>query len=756
MTKFDMSQYLDHAAFPHLTRVEWEALHRLAAVSGEVIVTSLLRSATPDQQRLAAQEFMEHELADANRRVSTPSRSSKNDVVKMETSPYSGVGEDRLPLNRWFREIDIAIASRLLEAPSAKGDLRLAFEPPQDESRVRADCFALRQGMMSMRDYVQKTRHLASCIVAKPIDMASQVHVFVFGMREGITRYCLTRPEPSTLEEAFALALCEDYVVASSYARALSATARESATEPMEIDAIDASNSRQRNGSRGSGGRNGCSLTCFRCRKSGHRAAVCRAPAPVLAHVDTDPTPAVQPKNGPGPPVAAQPSSPHVLQAHFNATTTPSDSRLIIVSLHVTSARRPLRALLDSGATNNFFCASCLSVLPPTNTAREGRGEVAVKLADGKSRRDARREITLPYTFDGFRSEDDFLVIDMNYAFDCILSMPWLSRYQPAVDWLARSVKRRSDFDVSEVFTHLLVAQKDWPHVTDVDRSSTTHVVHRASDGPLCTACAVLLHDDPSQRREGEHQLAVKQGLPQQNEMAVEQGLPLMNETAVEQGLSPVEPVVEQLTLPPNDAAVEQGLPLLPSPVGHGLPCLEGGDISSSESDSSFLSSHSRRRKKKKAKRRRLKRRREPVPDDSTPMESVCVLEYVEGASGRRRTIELASPPRDARSITRLPGLSWKNFLRSFKDGELEQICLVTDPDSASPEVNAVSVDRSSRPKGAEPKSAREERYGTQVTQSTRPPASTRMFFRTRSQLSCQPTEEFATRSISCPVRSTA
>ncbi|KAG2759369.1 hypothetical protein Pcac1_g28604 [Phytophthora cactorum] len=138
----------------------------------------------------------------------------------------------------------------------------------------------------------------------------------------------------------------------------------------------------------------------------------------------------------------------------------------------------------------------------------------------------------------------------MNYAFDCILGMAWLSRYQPVIDWLARSVKRRSDFDVSEVFTHLLVAQKDWPHVTVVDRLSTTHVVHRASDGPLCTACAVLLHDDPSQRREGEHQLAVK-----------------------------------QLTLPPNDAAVEQGLSLLPGPVGHGLPCLEGGDISSSESD---------------------------------------------------------------------------------------------------------------------------------------------------------------------------
>ncbi|KAG3129425.1 hypothetical protein PI126_g20974 [Phytophthora idaei] len=101
-------------------------------------------------------------------------------------------------------------------------------------------------------------------------------------------------------------------------------------------------------------------------------------------------------------------------------------------------------------------------------------------------------------------------------------------------------------------------------------------------------------------------------------------------------------------------------------------------------------------------------------------MESVCVLEYVEGASGRRRTIELASPPRDARSITQLPGLSWKNFLRSLKDGELEQICLVTDADSASPEVNAVSVDRTSRPKSTEPKSAREERFAAQSWEALR------------------------------------
>ncbi|KAE8890406.1 hypothetical protein PF005_g26818 [Phytophthora fragariae] len=328
----------------------------------------------------------------------------------------------------------------------------------------------------------------------------------------------------------------------------------------------------------------------------------------------------------------------------------------------------------------------------------------------------------------------------MNYAFDCILGVPWLVRYQPQIDWLARSVKRRQDFDVTEVFTHLLVAPRDWPHVTVVDGASTTHVVRRASDGPLCTTCAVLLtgdedeepaHGRASERRAVEHpwlpgmknetveqrlpyvKEAVEQGFPSTNE-SVEQWFPHANE-AVEQRLPHANEAVEQ-RLPHVDAAGEQELPpRVNGAVENELSRLEEGEAaSSSESDISVSSWGLRRTKTSRRSKRRLKPRR-VVDLPSAPTESVCSVEYVDGAPNRTRAIEVASPPRDAKSITSLPCLSWKNFLRDLKAGDIEQVCLITDADSVSHAINSVdSADMSSRPKSAEPKSAREEHFAAQ------------------------------------------
>ncbi|KAE9025552.1 hypothetical protein PR002_g11166 [Phytophthora rubi] len=346
---------------------------------------------------------------------------------------------------------------------------------------------------MSTRDYVQKTRHLVSCIVTNPIGVASQVHVFIFGMREGLRRYCLTRAEPSTLEAVFALALREDYAVASSYARALTPNARASVPSPWRLMPSKPSRGRSRSArgprfSNDNRPRDGRQLVCYRCRKSGHRVAVCRATAPVLVSAE----------------VVGEAGDTLPQKTVGTISTSPARS------LHVAGAECPLRSLLDSRATNNFIRDDCLALLPSHVRVREGPGEIVVKLADGKPHRAPRRAVSLAYAFDGFSANDDFLVIELSYAFDCILGVPWLARYQPEIDWLAL-----------------------------VDRTSMTQPPQRESDGPRCVECAASVigpvSNPPSRAREGMKKNTVEQWFPCAMN-AVEHRLPYENK-AVEQRL---------------------------------------------------------------------------------------------------------------------------------------------------------------------------------------------------------------------------
>ncbi|KAE8961889.1 hypothetical protein PF011_g29582 [Phytophthora fragariae] len=310
--------------------------------------------------------------------------------------------------------------------------------------------------------------------------------------------------------------------------------------------------------------------------------------------------------------------------------------------------------------------------------------------------------------------------------------MPWLARYQPEIDWLARSVRRRVGYDVSEVFTHLLVAPSR--HVAVVDRTSTTLPPHRESDGPRCVECAASVigpvSNPPSRAREGLKRNTVEQRLPYEN-YAVEQGLPhVMNavaqglphvKNAVEQRFPPVLNAVEQRflhvknaveqRLPLENATVEQRLPFADDSVAQQvlrdtgmveteLQCLEEGEVSSSESSSSETSASSsgsrrlRKSKRNRSGRRRLRRRSTAV-DQAPSSEILNVVEYSEGSPNQC--------------------LSWKHFLRDLKAGEIEQVCLLTGSDQPDVLANAVSDDTSSsRPKAAEPKSVREARFAAQ------------------------------------------
>ena len=161
----------------------------------------------------------------------------------------------------------------------------------------------MRQGKIPMRDYVQTARHLASCIITHPMDMYTQVNVFMDGMREGQTRLPLERAEPATLEEAFSIALREDFRITKAYTKpSIVTVARYSVAEFMEIDVIESSGDRRRAVQYKGDARTGRQMVCFRCRKPGHRAADCRAPAPLSAHVvdghHEGAAPATRPKNG--------------------------------------------------------------------------------------------------------------------------------------------------------------------------------------------------------------------------------------------------------------------------------------------------------------------------------------------------------------------------------------------------------------------------------------------------------------------------
>ncbi|OWZ06123.1 polyprotein [Phytophthora megakarya] len=470
-------------------------------------------------------------------------------------------------------------------------------------------------------------------------------------------------------------------------------------------------------------------MRCFRCRKLGHRAALCRAPAPVLAHVvaeDADGTVA-ESKNGDnqnnGSLVAEPPPSPSVLRAQLFATTSGSDSRLIVLNVHVDGAKRSLRALLDSGATNNFVRAKSLSVLPSGLRLREGPGAMIVKYADGKPRRTPRRSTTFTYEFDGFRSSEEFLVIELSGSFDCVFGIPWLARHQPEINWLTGTVRPR-DIDVNAVLAFLRGTPDRWPHVAVMDSDSMTHAAPEVSDDPSCAAC--------------EHaSCAGLEQVSQDVSDVVEEGLPRPDEqrlSAADNNVAEQEfpcPDEQRLSVDDKQDVVERDLPRavkqgLPHVVEKELPDGVDADVVSRRLSTADLVERGlplpatevftrpvRRRGRCQPRRPRVPSSEPDAPDS----EAISVLVGDDATSiPCMHTVEVARPPCNASEITKLPGLSWKHFLHDLKHGDIEQVCMIAADNTAS--IAAVDVaaggpasDSRERPKGAEPKSAREARY---------------------------------------------
>ena len=80
---------------------------------------------------------------------------------------------------------------------------------------------------------------MASCIVIDLIDTVTQVRVFITGINASHQRFYLTQNPHSSLEEAYTIALREDFIVMSSHMEQSSYHRAAQEPESMDIDAIE-------------------------------------------------------------------------------------------------------------------------------------------------------------------------------------------------------------------------------------------------------------------------------------------------------------------------------------------------------------------------------------------------------------------------------------------------------------------------------------------------------------------------------------
>jgi len=340
------------AAYPHLTDEEWMTLHRMSSSYGVLFVAGILRLDRHEQQQ-AIQEFLHRMRADrervaeaareqerqslstqialaqqAERRQAEQQRAEqypRRQTVKLDPSVYKGTEGENLRL--WFLEVETAIEARMItdprlqmafamsflgERPKAwaygkklvendtfatyndlKVGLEMAFQPPRSEFRSRAKFLHLRQGKRSLHSYVQEVRLLIASITGEPVDVQTQISVFLNGLEPGPIRTQLFREQHATLEETIQSALNEDFSLRQSklynghqggYPKPFPKRhgTGSSGPTPMDLSSADAK-------SRTHAEANAAATTshskktskCNRCGKMGHYSFECLAPAPV-------------------------------------------------------------------------------------------------------------------------------------------------------------------------------------------------------------------------------------------------------------------------------------------------------------------------------------------------------------------------------------------------------------------------------------------------------------------------------------------
>ncbi|KAF1314568.1 putative retroelement, partial [Globisporangium splendens] len=532
-----------------------------------------------------------------------------------------------------------------------KAELKAAFEPPQSEFRARAEFLKLRQGRFDLHSYAQRARFLASSIADEPIDVPAQVVTFMAGLNDGPIRNQLFREYPKTPDEAISRAMQEEFSIKQAKFQGFpsrpprQANVAHDGPEPMDISYISTPrNERPRNDGK-----------CFRCGKPGHFARNCKVSLP-----DRQTTQGARSSNHDrsygraGPPtglekrtvfVDTQDSGPNVHDAHAVSTRENSVSQtssLIVLRVHVDGIATPLRALVDTGASNNFVRNEVIvRHKVPMPDANEDKTMI-IRLANGSTVKMPKRVVRLAMKCEDFRGEDEFILLDLDDKFDIILGMPWLKRYQPSIDWMKISVDKSHDADLSCVTTDEVV----WVYtsVEEIPDDPRDIVV---CDGSPCSRAVPILKKTTGGGAVRRQKKTVSFAIdPKSEAMCVEE----MNGKRAE------EPSREKMTKKKKQ---------LSSSVASATCAPDQGTSQDDEGS---------------------------VQARVTSSEYVNVSVYNEdGDSNAMRHIEVENPPSSVEELISLPWMSKKTLKRSLAKGEISQVCMIVDVDDAE-DINTVSA----------------------------------------------------------------
>jgi hypothetical protein len=94
-----------------------------------------------------------------------------------------------------------------------------------------------------------------------------------------------------------------------------------------------------------------------------------------------------------------------------------------------------LRALLDTGASENIIREALVKKLGLTQFVRSSNKRLVIRLATGAKCVIKGALVHLDISLQGFRSNETFVVLDMDDKYDIIVGMPWFTWHKPQIDW---------------------------------------------------------------------------------------------------------------------------------------------------------------------------------------------------------------------------------------------------------------------------------------------------------------------------------